>query len=663
MSVKSERVPIATASDVSRLHVSALLDSLSDGVFCFDADWAYTYVNSAGCRFLNRSHDELVGRNCWELFPEFRFTENGQVVQRIMRERKAATWDYYSNIADTWAQCSAYPMPDGGIAVIFHSLDAHARAERAHHDSERRFRALADLVPAVIWTADALGQLTWVNQRWLEYSGETLEAAHNSTFASVHPEDRDRALAALREATAGKSAARIEYRLRRHDGAYRWHLTRVQPILDERGKLSYWLGSATDIQAEREMLAAERDARREAEEMRERLARVLAQAPFAVAITSGPQHILKNANERQLRLFGYRATLNLTLREAFPEKELEPVHEQFDRAFHQRETVVKREQRIGWDRSGTGEIDYGYFDLLYQPLTDEHGCVEGLLCVSTEVTESVNARLAVTQARDDAEAARRELERAHAQLEARIAERTLELAQSNQALAAEIVVRRDAEAARNDLQRRLHSAREDEQRRTSRDLHDQVGQTVTALMLAIKAACEAEPLPSATLTRLEDALKLAEDLGREIHEIATRLRPAVLDAFGLHAALRQLLADWSQRYGASVDFEAEWLKNQRFPADIETTLYRVTQEALTNVARHARARHVSVVVELTAGNLIAVVEDDGVGFSVAAHESGRMGLVGMRERVTLVGGTLDVESTFGTGTTVIVSLPISSEVV
>lgn len=530
-------------------------------------------------------------------------------------------------------------------------------------------------------------------------------------------------------------------------------------------------------------------ARQFAEQERSRLARVLEQAPFAVAVTTGPDHILQSANQRQMRLFGYRPTLNMSTRDAFPEPELAPVHATFDRAYNENTTIVMREQRIGWDRTGSGEIEYGYFDLIYQPITDENGCVEGLLCVSTEVTESVEARLEVTRAREQAESAlaaaeaardrldqimaaiptaiavtrgcehvydltnathvsmiggrnvlglrlidaypevqengflalldhvyrdgvstelperrvvydkhsngteyegyfssffaplrartgevtgvvvsalevteqvlqrqhndvlRGAVERAHAQLELRIAERTAELAQSNSALAAEI-------SARNDLQRRLHSAREDEQRRTARDLHDQVGQTLSALTLTIKAAVEADTLPTTTLSRLQEALRLADILGRDIHDIATRLRPAVLDAFGLHAALRQLITSWSHHCGVVADYEAAWLKHKRLPTDTETALYRITQEALTNVARHASATHVSVVVELQAGNVIVVIEDNGRGFEVAVRDSGRMGLESMRERVMLVGGTFDIESYPGAGTTVFVSIPL-----
>jgi signal transduction histidine kinase len=185
---------------------------------------------------------------------------------------------------------------------------------------------------------------------------------------------------------------------------------------------------------------------------------------------------------------------------------------------------------------------------------------------------------------------------------------------------------------------------------------------LSALTLTIKAACEADTLPPAALGRLEDALRLAGNLSRDIHELATRLRPAVLDAFGLHAALRQLLTDWSRQLDIKVDFEGEWIKDVRFAADIETALYRVAQEALTNVARHANAKHGSMIVELNAGDIIAVVEDDGRGFDASAPALGRMGLEGMRERATLVGGTFDIESIPGIGTTVIVSIPVGGSV-
>jgi PAS domain S-box-containing protein len=786
---ESQVVP-AAAEVAPALDALALLEHVPGVVFSFDADGIYNYANLAACEFLGRSRQELLGRSYLALFPEFRTPQHVRVFQRVMHQGEVETWNSYSVVADRWAQWRACPMPGGGFALYMQSLDEHFRAEMREH--LQRVLGQAPLALVVFRGAEHIVEAASSCAHAFygcESSGSPARAVLSTAALQRGVLER------LHEVYATGRSQQIQTE---HVAATRADGESENVILDTcYSALRLATGEVYGVLVTSVDVSAETRARKHAERERERLARVLEQAPFAVAVTSGPQHILKSANERQRRLFGARPTLNLSLREAFPEAELEPVHTIFDRAFRERETIVLREQHIGWDRDGLGNIEYGYFDLIYQPITDEHDCVEGLLCVSTEVSESVNARIAVMHARDDAErardrlgqilsaiptaitvtrgpehiydlvnpvysalingrdvlghrleevfpqvkdngflevfdrvyasgtteqtserqvfydrnsngtqaecffsaffaplrdragritgvvgaaievteevrqrkrnealraeseAARRALEQAHAELERRIAERTLDLFNSNQALAAEIAVRIEAEAARNELQRRFNSAREDEQRRTARDLHDQVGQTLSALMLAIKAATEAEQLPTTTLGRLEDALQLAEDLGRDIHEIAKRLRPAVLDAFGLYAGLRQLLSDWSQRSGTPVDFEAEWLKNKRYVADIETTLYRVTQEALTNIARHAQATRVSVVVERNAGQLICIVEDDGIGFSVGATDLGRMGLESMRERVTLVGGTLDLESTPGTGTTIIVSIPTS----
>jgi signal transduction histidine kinase len=206
--------------------------------------------------------------------------------------------------------------------------------------------------------------------------------------------------------------------------------------------------------------------------------------------------------------------------------------------------------------------------------------------------------------------------------------------------------------------RRLDSAQEDERRRVARDLHDQVGQTLTALTLAVHATRAAGALPPAAAARLEDVQRAAEELGREVHELAVRLRPTALDDLGLHAALGQLLSNWTARTHILVDCHISDLQDIRLPPELETILYRVVQEALTNVARHSHAKHVSVVVQRVNGTVIAAIEDDGVGFDLALTGAGRLGLRGIRERVSLAGGFLDIESVAGQGATVLARLPL-----
>ena len=148
-------------------------------------------------------------------------------------------------------------------------------------------------------------------------------------------------------------------------------------------------------------------------------------------------------------------------------------------------------------------------------------------------------------------------------------------------------------------------------------------------------------------------------IGTEVHNLALEIRPTALDDLGLSAALSTYAEDWSARSGVKVDFQNAGVDGERLPPAVETAVYRVVQEAMTNVLRHARAGHVSLVLQRTSHGVVAVVEDDGRGFdqSVASQAAGRLGLLGMRERVELVEGHLTVESVPGGGTTVIARIP------
>jgi signal transduction histidine kinase len=255
------------------------------------------------------------------------------------------------------------------------------------------------------------------------------------------------------------------------------------------------------------------------------------------------------------------------------------------------------------------------------------------------------------------------LRKAHTGLETRVKERTAELAHTNESLTAEIARRERAEAERRDLQRRLTTAQEDERRRIARELHDQLGQHLTGLGLGLKVVKDATPHPSPVWDRLHELQALTDRIGREVHQLALQLRPTALDDFGLEAALANYADEWGARSGIEVDFHATGLDAGRLPAATETALYRVILEALTNVLKHARAKRVSVVLQAAPRQVVAVVEDDGCGFDpeagpVAGAEQ-RLGILGMRERVALLGGELTIDSGLGRGTTVIARIPLA----
>jgi signal transduction histidine kinase len=226
----------------------------------------------------------------------------------------------------------------------------------------------------------------------------------------------------------------------------------------------------------------------------------------------------------------------------------------------------------------------------------------------------------------------------------------------------------EANEVRLRLLQQAMSAREEEQRRISRDLHDGLGQTITSLLLRLHAAAEVPTLAEAR-ARIEELRSITASLYDEVRKMARGLRPSVLDDLGLAAALEHLATEYTHAHGIAVDLVAPDLAFDRLPTEVETALYRIAQEALTNVLKYAAAKAVSLVVRREVGDLSRVhltVEDDGRGFDsdslLQASGTGKgLGLVGIRERAALLNGSFTLESRLGSGTTVHVCIPIKKE--
>ncbi len=251
------------------------------------------------------------------------------------------------------------------------------------------------------------------------------------------------------------------------------------------------------------------------------------------------------------------------------------------------------------------------------------------------------------------------LRRAHEELELRVRDRTAELAQANEALRAEMIERELAERGRTELLGRLVFAQEDERRRIAREMHDQFGEVLTALARRIEMLQNVCDQGSDLSVQVKALSALAQQLDRDVDHLVWELRPTALDDLGLRAALATYVQDWSKRVNMRVELHTAGLIDDRLSRDVETTLYRIAQEALTNIAKHARASIVEVILERRPDQVLLIVEDDGVGFDpIATGTADRgFGLLGMQERAALVGATLEIESALGKGTTVLLRLP------
>ena len=231
-------------------------------------------------------------------------------------------------------------------------------------------------------------------------------------------------------------------------------------------------------------------------------------------------------------------------------------------------------------------------------------------------------------------------------------------------LEAEMKARSDAHQHITVLLQRIVTAQEDERARIARDLHDHLGQQLTALRLSLQRHNERLESGEGDREQVVHALAIAEKIDNDLDFLAWELRPAALDDHGLATALPIFVREWSQHYNIPVEYRGDKLGAGLLARDAETVFYRVAQEALNNVLKHAHASRVDVLIEPRDGFVRLVVEDNGVGFDPAERDLARdkgIGILGMHERASLIGASLQIESQPGQGTAVYLEAPVASQ--
>lgn len=223
----------------------------------------------------------------------------------------------------------------------------------------------------------------------------------------------------------------------------------------------------------------------------------------------------------------------------------------------------------------------------------------------------------------------------------------------------------EAHLQRGQLLEALITAQEDERKRISRELHDETGQSLTSLLVGLKIVDKSPTLEEAR-KRVAELQELTSRTLEEVHKLSVELRPTLLDDLGLIAALRSYSKDFSKKHGVRVSFHAEGFE-QRVPPLVEVAVYRVVQEALTNIAKYASASTVHLRLLRSESTLHAEVRDDGVGFDpehvlAQKRKENRLGIMGMQERVTLLGGSFHLHSAEGEGTQIRFDLPLPSTI-
>lgn len=230
-------------------RIEAVLESMSDAFVSLDRDWRITYINQAAARLNEKPREASLGRSHWDEWPETVGTEVERQYRKAMRLQAPVHFEHRFVIGghELWLEIHAYPAREG-LSLFYRDVTARKKAEALLLESEQRFRVVADTMPQIVWTMHPNGSVEYLNRQWATYTGLPTDPPEPEEWlALIHPDDRERFETAWLEAVRYKRPYEIEYRLKRHDGVYRWNLGRCLPVRSERGELVVWVGSGTDI--------------------------------------------------------------------------------------------------------------------------------------------------------------------------------------------------------------------------------------------------------------------------------------------------------------------------------------------------------------------------------------------------------------------------------
>jgi two-component system CheB/CheR fusion protein len=401
----------------------------------------------------------------------------------------------------------------------------------------------------------------------------------------------------------------------------RWFLMRIRPYRTTEDRIDGVVVMFQDITSRRQ---AERDTARSEERLRLLIDGVLDSAIF----TMKPEGIIDSWNRGAERMFGYRAD--------------QIVGRSFDTLFTPEDRASGAPKRELDAAQRDGRFAHQRF----------HMRGDGRRFFASGVTTRLGEGLGFAQIARDLTAphhAEQALRQAQVETDRRVAEHARELRSviADHGAAQEHVV---------SLLRKVVTAQEDERGRIARNLHDQLGQQLTALRLSLERAQERLVQSGINDEEVERSLSLTHQIDADVGFLAWELRPAVLEHLGLGIALPRYVHEWSAHYGLEVAYKGDSYQMGHLTHEAEVAFYRIAQEALTNIAKHAHASRIDVMLESRDHSVVLVVEDDGIGFDTgdSAVTGQGVGLLGMRERAGLIGAEFEVESKPDEGTSIFV---------
>lgn len=590
----------------------ALIDSLPNHIFVKDTAGRYLLVNQSYARFLGvASPAAVIGKSVFDLYPPQRAAEYQAVDQAVLHtgqtlaNREGALVDLAGNQKYYLTTKAPLHNEQGeivGIVGISHDITERKQVEQERQEQEYFIRQVLDTSPHLIFVKDGEGNFLLLNQAMAALFGRPKEALIHQRNGSVHHHSQEVAHygAMDRQVIETRQIVSSEEPFTKPDGQMLWFYTIKAPLIQADGSVNV-LGISTDITEHRAMVEALRRS-----EARHRA--------LLEAIPDGILRIDSNGTY-------------LDVKEPTNFKSIRPAAELVGKKQTDALPPAVAQQVMYYDDKAlaTGEMQIFEYEVQIDGKTHTResrvvpvGSDEVIVIVrditKRKQTEAENGRLLATVVEQ------------HEQLRA--------------------------------LSRRLAEIQEAERKVMARELHDLIGQNLTALGLTLKLIQTQLPetltARQQIKTQLQDAISLVTQTTSAIRSMMTELRPPVLDDYGLLAALRWYSSQVATRTGLKIDIYGD-VEPPRLPELIENALFRIAQEALTNVVKHAQATQVMVMLAITHNSVTLQITDNGRGFDhnglTPATRSG-WGLLNMRERAEAIGGCFDISSRPNVGVTV-----------
>ena len=601
-------------AEETRFKHAAIVESYEDAIISKDVSGVITSWNTGAERIFGYREAEVIGRPITILIPPELREEENRILERL---RAGGRIEHYETKRVTRlgkqvdVSLTIGPIKDStgsvtGFTKIAHDITQRKQAETAIKESEIRFRLVADTAPVMIWMSGLDQLCTYFNKPWLDFTGRSVEEELGNGWASgIHPDDSQSCLDTYTHSFNRGEKFRMEYRLRRYDGEYRWIVDVGVPRFNEDHSFAGYIGIAVDITERKMAEQSLHELNRTLEgqtatlQSREELLKIFVKnVPAGVAMLDRDMRYLQ-VSDRWCADYSVESSqiLGRSHYEAFPEipKHWKEVH----RRALEGETLRADEDR--WDREG---IDTTWVRWEVRPWKMPSGTIGGILIFAEDITR-----------------------------------------------------RKQMEEAVSDIGRKLIQSQERERARIGRELHDDINQRLAMLGVELQRL---QDDPSEIQKHLQELQRQTREISNDVQALSHELHASKLEYLGVVAGIRSWCKEFSEHHGMEINFRANI--SSRIPTEVGVTFFRILQEALHNAVKHSGVRRIEVHLSEQLNEIFLTISDAGIGFDVDAVRQGTgLGLSSMEERVRLVNGTIAIESKPMSGTRIRVRVPLKPE--